>query len=324
MDDYESAIQAFEKAVDFELSPPTPRIESARGAAVLLKNNAERASRVLTKAVNLLPRARPRVGRLDDKQINLSKFNGLASDAAALCIRATEIPDVSEALRLLELGRGVIASAYFDTRGDIGELKNKHPILAEKFESLRNELDRVTENSSPLERGSQETRRYEATKEFETTINTIRDQQGFERFLLGPSTSELHSMAPIPIVYLNASRYGADAFIIHNDLRRVPLTLQYDDLEKQAQTLLKTLEGYTIISARRDNDTVRKILDWLWDVAIEPVLKELGFTQTPAGDWPHIMWVPVGLLSLFPIHAAGQTIDRVISSYTPTLRALGH
>ena len=46
--------------------------------------------------------------------------------------------------------------------------------------------------------------------------------------------------------------------------------------------------------------------------------------------WPRVVWVPVGQLSLFPLHAAGYhdskrtTIDRVISTYIPTLRALGH
>ena len=61
----------------------------------------------------------------------LSKFNALASDAAAISIRAHEgvvsFVQVSEALRLLELGRGVIAGAYFDTRSDITELRNSIP-----------------------------------------------------------------------------------------------------------------------------------------------------------------------------------------------------
>jgi CHAT domain-containing protein len=41
-------------------------------------------------------------------------------------------------------------------------------------------------------------------------------------------------------------------------------------------------------------------------------------------------WVPTGYLTLFPFHAAGygtdgrNTLDRVISSYSPTIRALGH
>jgi CHAT domain-containing protein len=39
-----------------------------------------------------------------------------------------------------------------------------------------------------------------------------------------------------------------------------------------------------------------------------------------AGDGQQVHWCPAGLLSLLPLHAAAH--DRVISSYTPTLRAL--
>jgi CHAT domain-containing protein len=87
--------------------------------------------------------------------------------------------------------------------------------------------------------------------------------------------------------------------------------------------MVQTIENHTVLSARRDNEILRKVLDWLWEVAIGPILEELKFTET-RDEWPRVMWVPVGLLSLFPLHAAGSTIDRVISSYTPTLRALGH
>jgi CHAT domain-containing protein len=72
------------------------------------------------------------------------------------------------------------------------------------------------------------------------------------------------------------------------------------------------------------------VLGWLWDVIAEPVLKRLGHISTPSGTWPRVWWSPVGQLALLPIHAAGRfpdsatVLDRVISSYTPTLRALQH
>lgn len=74
-------------------------------------------------------------------------------------------------------------------------------------------------------------------------------------------------------------------------------------------------------------------LAWLWDVVTGPVLDRVGFVRTPGpGDtWPRLWWCPTGLLTLLPLHAAGYhadsdrgrtVIDRVISSYTPTVRAL--
>ena len=74
----------------------------------------------------------------------------------------------------------------------------------------------------------------------------------------------------------------------------------------------------------------------MWDNAAEPVLSALGYySEPPHGEaWPHVWWAPGGPFSLLPIHAAGYhsealgqqgkrtVMDRVISSYTPTIRAL--
>jgi CHAT domain-containing protein len=66
----------------------------------------------------------------------------------------------------------------------------------------------------------------------------------------------------------------------------------------------------------------------------------LGLTSTPGteeSNWPRVWWCPTGPLTLLPIHAAGHhprpgtaasksstecVLDRVISSYTPTLTTL--
>ncbi|MFD0632255.1 CHAT domain-containing protein [Catenulispora yoronensis] len=51
------------------------------------------------------------------------------------------------------------------------------------------------------------------------------------------------------------------------------------------------------------------------------------------GTWPRVWWATGGLLGLLPLHAAGledptatgqSVLDRVVSSYTPTIRALAH
>jgi CHAT domain-containing protein len=76
--------------------------------------------------------------------------------------------------------------------------------------------------------------------------------------------------------------------------------------------------------------TITRVLGWLWDSIAEPVLKRLGHLTTPSVAWPRVWWSPVGQLALLPIHAAGHlpdratVLDRVVSSYTPTLRALQH
>lgn len=76
---------------------------------------------------------------------------------------------------------------------------------------------------------------------------------------------------------------------------------------------------------------------WMWDAIAQPVLEALGLEQMPPGsttDWPRLWWCPTGPLTVLPLHTAGHhrestvgdcprtVIDRVVSSYTPTLRAL--
>ncbi|KAK6530453.1 hypothetical protein TWF694_003805 [Orbilia ellipsospora] len=75
------------------------------------------------------------------------------------------------------------------------------------------------------------------------------------------------------------------------------------------------------------------MLEWLWDAAVSKILAELQFVDTPASDedWPRVWWIPTGKLTLLPLHAAGyhmnpssteRALDRVISSYSPSIKAL--
>lgn len=69
---------------------------------------------------------------------------------------------------------------------------------------------------------------------------------------------------------------------------------------------------------------------WLWDTVAAPVLQSLGYLETLEDEWPRIWWIPAGHLARFPLRAAGYhghnsnrtVLDRVISSYSPSSRAL--
>ncbi|MFY1632866.1 CHAT domain-containing protein [Solwaraspora sp. WMMB335] len=85
--------------------------------------------------------------------------------------------------------------------------------------------------------------------------------------------------------------------------------------------------------AQRDG-MLATLLTWLWDEVAAPVLAATGFTSPPDDEqpWPRLWWCPTGPLTLLPLHAAGyhdtagragdNVLDRVVSSYAPTLRAL--
>ncbi|WP_268241746.1 CHAT domain-containing protein [Dactylosporangium sucinum] len=79
----------------------------------------------------------------------------------------------------------------------------------------------------------------------------------------------------------------------------------------------------------------RAALTWMWHAVAEPVLRHLGHLAGPAAAWPRVTWMPTAPLTAFPVHAAadyGQLVpeagasvlDRVISSYATTVRALRH
>lgn len=98
-----------------------------------------------------------------------------------------------------------------------------------------------------------------------------------------------------------------------------------DDVVEQATAYLNALlaveSGDIFAEAERD---LTKTLKWLWDNVAAPVLEALD--DVPTRLW----WCPTGPFSLLPLHAAGYhderagrtVLDRVISSYTPTLRSL--
>ena len=126
----------------------------------------------------------------------LADFAGLASMAAATALNAGK--EAHHALQLLELGRGVIASLLLEMRTDVSALREQHPEHAEKFISLRNELDsppdRTTLAASDDNMVSWELparRRREADQRFSELLTEIRALPGFHNFLDSPTVDEL-------------------------------------------------------------------------------------------------------------------------------------
>ena len=332
MDDLNRRLSSYEEGWHCLTAPPSIRIRLAREAAQIRASQLdwEGSSHLLQQAVETLPDISPRWLKHTDKQHMLADFAGLASAAAATALNAGK--DAHDALRFLELGRGIIASLLIETRGDISDLKQKHPNLADEFISLRDEIDSPGDDSSLLSSidkvsfwESLSRRRREAVQKLDELRSRIRAQPGFENFHLPPSIDMLKAAAdPDPIIIVNLSPYRCDAFIIERYQVRV-LRLPNLTLE-QVQQHAKKLQ-----ISRQLATPPTSLLEWLWDVVARPVLDALGF-QEPITDtkWPRVWWVPTGLLSQLPLHAAGYhtngssetVLDRVMSSYASTVKAL--
>jgi methyl coenzyme M reductase subunit C-like uncharacterized protein (methanogenesis marker protein 7) len=335
IDDLNGALSSYKEGWRCHTAPPSIRIRLARQAANILslQLNWEESSLLLQEAVNLLPAVSPRSLKHTDKQHMLADFAGLASIAAATALNAGK--DAYHALRLLELGRGVIAGLLMEMRGDISDLKQQHSGLANEFTSLRDELDvPVDRTTSPISTDntpsweSQAKRRREADQKFNELITRIRALPGFYNFLLPPTRDELMAAAdPDPIIVLNLSPYRCDAFLIERDQIRVlelpGLTLE--EVQKQAQDLRS--------SRRVASFYVTPTLEWLWDAVCRPSLEALGFKNPISisdNNWPRVWWISAGLLSQLPLHAAGRhalgstdtVLDRVMSSYASSVKAL--
>lgn len=341
------AIEAFRHAFKIENASPTMRITAANSAARLLYQvDIRGASEILKKAVQLLPRCSPQSLGRKDQQFILASLEGLASNAAALILESVVLPsevEVFEALETLELGRGVLASLQLELGSDIADLEEADVVLAADFKRLRDQLDAPYLNYSnpsvsndPLK--SQEIeirRRNDVVMEFDSILDKIRSTPGFQRFLLGPTRDDIMKLAvPGPIVVINIGYTRSDAFIVtQNSIRCLSVNLPFMVVREKAIHITKTLQQDTLATRQATNAALKEILEWLWNAAVSTILEVLGFTKTPTpgGSFPHVWWVPCGLLNMFPIHAAGyhrpgdadrNAIDRVISSYAPTLKAL--
>ena len=359
--DRQAALSTYARAAEVNPAPPSMRIRMARAAAALAAESAPgRAAGLLEMAVRLLGEVAPRQLERSDQQYAIGGFAGLAGDAAALALAdtgagASRGERAARALGLLEAGRAVLLSQALDTRSDLTDLRHQHPELAARFTELRADLDQpedlsapvVSPDLSPALPGRAAENRRRLAGEFTAVLKLIRALDGFASFGLPPAASDLLGEAGLgPVVTFCVSTHGSYALLLTEDgITSLELPgLGYETLIGQINSFHQARRtaanpGIAVAGRITAERKLLEILEWLWDAAAGAVLDALGFRQPPppGAAWPRIWWVPGGLLSLLPIHAAGyqtpalggeQTwhtvMDRVISSYTPTIRALRH
>ncbi|KAK6535461.1 hypothetical protein TWF694_001918 [Orbilia ellipsospora] len=349
MNDLDRALSLYKEGWSCHTAPPYVRIRFAWNSARIfaMRQDWESSSLMLEEAIQLLPVVSPRIVKPTDKQQMLKDFAGLASTAAAVSITAGR--GAYRSLRLLELGRGIIASLLMENRGDISDLKRLYPDFAEEYITLRDALDQTPSSdmldafrqsedqlstlpNSSLHRNSlsvlelQKKLRSKQNQKLSKLIEDIRVQPGFANFLLPPTETDIKEAACSgPIVLVNLSKYRCDAFLIEPDkIRVLPLPdLTLKEVKKRAKDL------------RLSSSVGAETLEWLWDTICGPCLDILGFRDSISdGNWPHIWWIPTGVLSQLPLHAAGYhynstrpndtVIDRVMSSYASSVKGLIH
>ncbi|MGW6056764.1 CHAT domain-containing protein [Streptomyces sp. NPDC055189] len=345
--DLVEAAERFQQAALEQQCAPVLRLDAARSWGEVRAELGDWGGALdgYVVAVDLLQSVAPRHLVRDDQEFLLSRTVGLGAAAAACAVRCGR-PGL--AVGLLEQARGVILSHAFDADSDLTRLRESAPGLADRFEELREALDTATDSqgflseepSGPADAptgapaDARADVRQQLAAEWRDLTARIRAEHP-ELGLLRPvrdwDEDELRATAAAgPVVLVNVSPYGSDALIVtEHSIDAVPLPgLDPRTTATRRQTFQDALlrietPGISRKQSQRAQQDVRETLAWLWQAVTGPVLDRL-----PAAT--RVWWSPGGLLGTLPLHAAAPAgaapgaLDRVVSSYTPTLRALHH
>jgi hypothetical protein len=350
------AITSLRAAVRNTAAPSAIRIAAARawGAAAARAREWDLALEGYAAAITLLPLAAWHGLSRDDREQQLASWPGVARDAAACALQVGR-PEL--AVEFLEQGRDVIWGQMLQTRADLTGLAASDPDLSLRLAETRRILDGADDGEGAdvagmtaagrqdARRRSSE-RRMRAARDWDALLKTARALPGFRDFCRPvPFDRLIRAADDGPVVIINISQIRCDALIItRSGLRVLPLVaLTWDSVMKHGDAYLCAIQRLT--GYGEDDPGHREIvsrieaidgtLSWLWETIAEPVLAHLGHARTPdaGAAWPRVWWSATGPLSMLPIHAAGRdpgrsggdtasVMDRVVSSYTPTLSAL--
>ncbi|KAH6979149.1 CHAT domain-containing protein [Fusarium venenatum] len=314
--DLKDAIKMAQRAIE-----AAPAEFPDRASLLNILADLDQAYNIAKFTVELIPLLNSRSIQNIDRQTLLMQAVAIASDAAAVALLNNR--STIDAVQLLETGRNIIASSLQDLRTDLSMLQKEHPDLARRFVQLRGQLDvpaaktSITERDKPRQPSREAERMHDKEEQLKILLEDIRTQPGFEAFLLAPSAEDLLAAARDgPVVIINISQFGCHALIIEpSGARTVPLpVLSWGDIHRRDRGSLETLE-------------------WLWNVIVSPVLDAMGIVKTLVdNNWSHVWWIPTGRLVGFPLHATGchlgkgekTALDRVVSSYSPSVKTLIH
>ncbi len=283
-----------------------------------------------------------------DRERHLTHIGPLTQEAAAAALDSG-CPE--RAVELLEHGRAILWSQSLDTDPDVDAVRRAAPDLADRLDEVRARLLALDAGQDSLNAAVQRTdERMHLAREWDALCERVRQQvPGCRDFLRPPGFARLRTAAANgTVVLINTAERRSDALALSPDgLTVIPLPqLSPHNVHHRVAMYMSALESYEYTDLLRAIDErsvegqldqlsfmMRDVLNWLWDAAVEPVLDALGHTGEPTdGAWPRVWWCPAGPLTFLPLHAAGRyhpesrpgacVLDRVVSSYTPTLRSL--
>ncbi|MFE1949454.1 CHAT domain-containing protein [Streptomyces sp. NPDC059524] len=328
--------------------------------AAIARGTPDAALRAIEEAVELLTAVLPSDLARSDREHRIGRLPGLAAEAVAAALAAGRPERAVELLERTR--GVLAADAHSARGPDMVRLRGYAPHLADELERLRVRLgvpDAPTA-SVPLpdqegppatvweaRRQLAEDRR-DAYEEWRRLLDRIRGLPGFSGFFQAPGIEELvHDAQGARVVFVVVGALRCDALILPESAGQPVEVLPLTSLT-QDTAMEYTNRMFAAVNAANDPELdpvervraqqeIFSVLAWMWDTITEPVLTHLGHVAKPGPgeDWPRVRWCPVGFLAYLPLHAAGYHVDdpertaapravmdRVVSSYTTTIRAL--
>ena len=343
-DDVAMSFSLFRKACSTSSSPSRVRL----AAALAWINSARQTSHEIALegyqiALDLMARTLFISPTIEHQRQALGQTpKALTLDAAAYAISHGE---VETGIEMLEQGRSLLWSRMRGYRRPIVELREHNKALADEFEQVSKQLERLATSSdvqddfpvrSQAQAEAQWKRQRELSEKWEQLLTQIRDIAGFEDLLRPIPYSRLRAAAcGGPVIAVILSSHHLDAVIIreHGSPIAIPLRSNicswYDiaiELRRKAATRSSRVSADSRWRAKPGFSTDR-CLQQLWDAIVHPVTTELR--NMGASKMARIWWCPTSVLCSLPLHAARPAArtengirDLYISSYTPSLASL--
>jgi CHAT domain len=353
-------LEAYRKAFHSDTANVGHRLVAARKLAdrLLRLNDIAALDQEMGIAVELVPQLRIQALRRENQQQIVKVISGLTCVAASAALTEDEDDEnrAIKAIYRLERGRGMIFGSLLDQREENRELYTYERRIYEELTKLQDTLESSSydvDDDSSFDRalaGNRADSRIRTSQALDDLVAKIREIPRFKRFRLPPSINECKRAAePGPIIILNVTEIRADAIIIQSTrIEVLPLPdLTLDQAKLQGNSVQSALDEMARIAmkgsanrkAKRDvlrktsraNALLKTHCKWMWEAFVQRIFSHLGFIiDMPQAILPHIWWIGCGILSTFPIHAAGDydaypkvnAMKYCVSSYATTIKSL--
>ncbi|KAJ7431997.1 CHAT domain-containing protein [Mycena galericulata] len=263
----------------------------------------------------------------------------LALDAAAYAISHGE---VETGVEMLEQGRSLLWSRMRGYRRPIEELRAHNKALADEFEQVSKQLDRLATSSdvhdaflvsSQAKAEAQWKRQRQLSEKWEELLKKIRDIAGFKDLLRPIPYCRLRAAAcGGPVIAIILSTHRLDAVIVREHGSPIAIHLNSDvcswnDMAIALRSKVTSRSSRTSSDSRwraKPGYSTDRCLQQLWDTIVHPVA--MALTNAGVPKMARIWWCPTSVLCSLPLHAARGTENGIrclyISSYTPSLGSL--